>query len=48
MNILVLGAGAHGYVNRVRYSNHGPLKKYMHTIEANEKPTMMQKEVSQN
>ncbi len=24
-----LGAGAHGYINGVRYSNHGPLKKYM-------------------
>ncbi|TQR10604.1 radical SAM family heme chaperone HemW [Psychrobacillus soli] len=42
-----LGAGAHGYVNSVRYSNHGPLKKYMHTIEVDEKPIMMQKEVSQ-
>lgn len=42
-----LGAGAHGYVNSVRYSNHGPLKKYMHTIEAMEKPIMMDKEVSQ-
>ncbi|MFJ7971352.1 radical SAM family heme chaperone HemW [Psychrobacillus sp. NPDC096389] len=41
-----LGAGAHGYVNSVRYSNHGPLKKYMHTIETNEKPIMMEKEVS--
>ena len=23
------GAGAHGYVNGKRYSNHGPIKKYM-------------------
>ncbi|WP_144511141.1 radical SAM family heme chaperone HemW [Bacillus sp. FJAT-22090] len=40
------GAGAHGYLKSVRYSNHGPLKKYMDTIEQNEKPIMMQKEVS--
>ncbi|WP_342598438.1 radical SAM family heme chaperone HemW [Psychrobacillus sp. FSL H8-0483] len=42
-----LGAGAHGYVNGVRYSNHGPLKKYMQTIDSGEKPLMMQKEVTQ-
>ena len=41
-----LGAGAHGYVNGTRYSNHGPLKKYMQTLDANELPTMMQKEVT--
>ncbi|MEK3995615.1 radical SAM family heme chaperone HemW [Psychrobacillus sp. FSL K6-2365] len=41
-----LGAGAHGYVNGVRYSNHGPLKKYMQTIDLGEKPLMMQKEVT--
>ncbi|TQR19269.1 radical SAM family heme chaperone HemW [Psychrobacillus vulpis] len=42
-----LGAGAHGYVNGIRYSNHGPLKKYMQTIESNDKPFMMQKEVTE-
>jgi len=41
-----LGAGAHGYVSGVRYSNHGPLKKYMQTIDLGEKPLMMQKEVT--
>ena len=41
-----LGAGAHGYANSIRYSNHGPLKKYMNMIEQNEKPIMMQKEVT--
>ena len=41
-----LGAGAHGYVNGVRYSNHGPLKKYMQSLDANELPVMMQKEVT--
>lgn len=41
-----LGAGAHGYANGIRYSNHGPLKKYMNMIEQNEKPIMLQKEVT--
>ncbi len=41
-----LGAGAHGYVNSIRYSNHGPLKKYMQQLEIGEKPVMMQKEVT--
>lgn len=41
-----LGAGAHGYVGGVRYSNHGPLKKYMDSVNINEKPIMMQKEVT--
>ncbi|WP_391201995.1 radical SAM family heme chaperone HemW [Psychrobacillus sp. L4] len=41
-----LGAGAHGYVNNNRYSNHGPLKKYMQTLDLNEKPIMLQKEVT--
>ncbi|WP_391116115.1 radical SAM family heme chaperone HemW [Psychrobacillus sp. L3] len=41
-----LGAGAHGYVNNSRYSNHGPLKKYMQTLDSNEKPIMLQKKVT--
>lgn len=41
-----LGAGAHGYVNGKRYSNHGPIKKYMQTIDTGEQPFMMQKEVT--
>lgn len=41
-----LGAGAHGYVHNIRYSNHGPLKKYMESLESNEKPIMQQKEVT--
>lgn len=27
------GAGAHGYLNGVRYSNHGPIKKYLQAID---------------
>lgn len=32
------GAGAHGYLAGVRYSNHGPLKKYMDAVNAGELP----------
>lgn len=35
-----VGAGAHGYVDGVRYSNHGPLKKYMEPLEVGERPVL--------
>lgn len=34
------GAGASGYLEGVRYSNHGPLKKYMDAIDAGELPLL--------
>lgn len=34
------GAGAHSYVNGIRQSNYGPLKKYMEPISAGELPIM--------
>nr|WP_176167388.1 radical SAM family heme chaperone HemW [Mesobacillus jeotgali] len=34
------GAGAHGYVNGMRQSNYGPLKKYMEPISNGELPIM--------
>ena len=34
------GAGAHGYINGVRYSNHGPLKKYMEIVSTGELPIL--------
>ncbi|WP_025114308.1 radical SAM family heme chaperone HemW [Lysinibacillus fusiformis] len=40
------GAGAHGYLEGVRYSNHGPLKKYMETVLAGELPIVHEHEVS--
>lgn len=40
------GAGAHGYINGVRYSNYGPLKKYMGTITDGRLPILQQHEVS--
>ncbi|ANU25575.1 radical SAM family heme chaperone HemW [Planococcus versutus] len=35
-----VGAGAHGYVDGVRYSNAGPLKKYMSPLDSNERPIL--------
>ncbi|MBS4176279.1 radical SAM family heme chaperone HemW [Lederbergia citrea] len=40
------GAGAHGYVNGVRYSNAGPLKKYMEPLSMGERPIFEQNTVS--
>ncbi|MBN6888932.1 oxygen-independent coproporphyrinogen III oxidase [Cytobacillus horneckiae] len=34
------GAGAHGYVNGYRTSNHGPLKKYMEPIKSGDLPIL--------
>lgn len=39
---LGLGAGAHGYVDGIRYSNHGPLKKYMGSLEEQTLPILHQ------
>lgn len=41
------GAGAHGFMNGVRYSNYGPLKKYMDAIAAGNLPILQQHEVSE-
>ncbi|ALS78917.1 oxygen-independent coproporphyrinogen III oxidase [Planococcus sp. ANT_H30] len=35
-----VGAGAHGYVDGIRYSNAGPLKKYMSPLDAGERPIL--------
>ena len=40
------GAGAHGYLNGVRYSNHGPLKKYMDTLASGKLPIVHEHEVT--
>ena len=42
------GAGAHGYVNGVRYSNHGPLKKYMEALARGEKPLIHTHDVTRD
>jgi putative oxygen-independent coproporphyrinogen III oxidase len=41
-----LGAGAHGYINGVRYSNYGPLKKYMDPINEGRLPTIQEHTVT--
>jgi oxygen-independent coproporphyrinogen-3 oxidase len=40
-----VGAGAHGYVGGVRYSNAGPLKKYMEPLESGRRPILSTHEV---
>jgi oxygen-independent coproporphyrinogen-3 oxidase len=42
------GAGAHGYVNGVRYSNAGPLKKYMAPLDEGKRPLLNTHEVPLN
>ncbi|KOS61990.1 oxygen-independent coproporphyrinogen III oxidase [Lysinibacillus agricola] len=42
------GAGAHGYLAGVRYSNHGPLKKYMESVNAGELPIVYEHVVTEN
>ncbi len=41
------GAGAHGYMQGVRYSNHGPIKKYIETVEKGERPIVYQHDVTE-
>ncbi|RLJ87154.1 radical SAM family heme chaperone HemW [Planococcus citreus] len=41
-----VGAGAHGYVKGIRYSNHGPLKKYMEPLESGKRPVLDATQVS--
>ena len=40
-----VGAGAHGYVNGIRYSNAGPLKKYMAPLDEGQRPVLNTHEV---
>ena len=39
-----IGAGAHGYVSGTRYSNIGPIKRYMEQVDNGERP--VQKRIS--
>ncbi|WP_312093272.1 radical SAM family heme chaperone HemW [Niallia sp.] len=41
------GAGSHGYVTGNRYSNHGPLKKYMQPLEQGELPILQEHKVTE-
>ncbi|MGM9921785.1 MAG: radical SAM family heme chaperone HemW [Bhargavaea sp.] len=40
------GAGAHGYAGGVRYSNHGPLKKYMNAVLEGRRPVFEEHRVT--
>lgn len=40
------GAGAHGYLEEVRYSNVAPIKKYIDTVMAGERPLLHEHEVT--
>lgn len=40
------GAGAHGYINGVRYSNIGPIKKYIEAVDKGECPIAYEHEVT--
>ncbi|MFS0689792.1 radical SAM family heme chaperone HemW [Sporosarcina sp. 179-K 8C2 HS] len=41
-----IGAGAHGYLKGQRYANHGPLRKYMESMETGSRPIVEQHVVS--
>jgi putative oxygen-independent coproporphyrinogen III oxidase len=45
-NYYGFGAGAHGYVDGSRVSNHGPIKKYIETINQGHLPLIHSHEVS--
>ncbi|NLY78844.1 MAG: radical SAM family heme chaperone HemW, partial [Lysinibacillus sp.] len=42
------GAGSHGYLKGIRYSNHGPIKKYIQSIENGELPIRASHRVTAN
>lgn len=42
------GAGAHGYLNGIRYSNHGPIKKYIESIAEEKRPLLNSHQVTQD
>lgn len=41
-----IGAGAHGYIQNIRYSNIGPIRKYLDTILNGERPILHEHEVT--
>lgn len=40
------GAGAHGYLAGIRYSNHGPIKKYIEIAQSDVRPIVHEHEVT--
>jgi len=43
-----LGAGAHGYINGIRYSNVGAIEDYIRLINLNKKPIALEEKISRS
>lgn len=42
------GAGAHGYLDGIRYNNHGPIQQYLAPLRNNSLPIIRQQQLSKN
>lgn len=42
------GAGAHGYIDGIRYHNHGPIQQYLAPLRENNLPIIRQQKLSKN
>ena len=42
------GAGAHGYIDGIRYHNHGPIQQYLAPLRENNLPIIRQQQLSKN
>ena len=42
------GAGAHGYIDGIRYHNHGPIQQYLAPMRENNLPIIRQQQLSKN
>ncbi|SFE30217.1 radical SAM family heme chaperone HemW [Trichococcus pasteurii] len=42
------GAGAHGYIDGIRYHNHGPIQQYLAPLRENSLPIIRQQQLSKN
>lgn len=40
------GAGAHGYIDGIRYNNHGPIQHYLEPLRQGQSPIIYQKELT--
>lgn len=45
-NYFGFGAGAHGYIDGIRYNNNGPIQHYLEPLRAGESPILYQKELT--
>ena len=42
------GAGAHGYIDGIRYHNHGPIQQYLAPLRENSLPIIREQRLSKN